>query len=354
MGGEGSGGKRISVKGQDFFDAAFFHSEPTRPFFYRFIAELKEMCDGAQPTDTHRFLKELIDDRRVIRWYTQNIDGLEGRVGLATSISVATGTGDKNPPPVIGLHGTLDRLACTVCKTAFPYQQHELMKGGKSPDCPTCTGRIEARKRAGQRSIRGGILRPDIVLYNEPNPQGESIAEHIATDLNRRPTMLLVMGTSLKVVGLKRLIKDFARSIRAEEEGLVVFLNKTGIQSRSEWKSVFDYELVGESDEWIKLFRQDHQTRLQPQQQAQQKAKRPSADVTSTPTKPTKDQKATTPHIKQPAKKGNTRINAFFKHTKSVPQPTGKKVDKENCSDLNADSTSGPMTRSKTQQSVNQ
>jgi NAD-dependent histone deacetylase SIR2 len=300
------------------------------------------MCANAEPTETHKFLKELIEEKRIIRWYTQNIDGLEGRVGLETSIDVkieatcevqSSNKAQSKNPPVIGLHGTLERLSCTVCKTTVAYEQHEIMKSGKSPDCGNCTERIETRKKNGQRSIRGGVLRPDIVLYNEPNPQGDTIAEHVSADIAKRPILLLVIGTSLKVVGLKRLIKDIAKTIHVNsDDGMVVYLNKTGIQAKSEWKSIFDYELVGECDRWVSLFR-DHFVKVSTS------SKRSNSIISMTPCKPAV--KNTTEKKTEP--KPNARIETFFKHAKSIPTTKSKKLAKE--TDINKENVKAPLQR---------
>ncbi|KAK0530920.1 hypothetical protein OC835_003854 [Tilletia horrida] len=70
------------TSGKDLFDARLFNSEKTSDLFYSMIAELKEMADRAQPTAFHHFLKRLDIEGRLLRVYTQNIDGLEERAGL--------------------------------------------------------------------------------------------------------------------------------------------------------------------------------------------------------------------------------------------------------------------------------
>ncbi|KAE8220617.1 hypothetical protein CF326_g8719, partial [Tilletia indica] len=70
------------TSGKDLFDARLFNSEKTSDLFYTMIAELKEMADRAQPTAFHHFLKRLDVEGRLLRVYTQNIDGLEERAGL--------------------------------------------------------------------------------------------------------------------------------------------------------------------------------------------------------------------------------------------------------------------------------
>lgn len=78
-------------------------------------------------------------------------------------------------------------------------------------------------------------------------------------DISRVPDLLLVLGTSLKVHGLKRLVKELARAVHSLPvtaarpnggKGRVVFVNKTEPQG-SEWKGVFDFWVKGECDAWV-------------------------------------------------------------------------------------------------------
>lgn len=71
--------------------------------------------------------------------------------------------------------------------------------------------------------------------------------------------MLIIMGTSLKVHGLKKLVKDFAKTVHATGSsspskakkwvGKVIFVNKTA--PAAEWAGIIDYHVVGETDEWV-------------------------------------------------------------------------------------------------------
>ena len=82
--------------------------------------------------------------------------------------------------------------------------------------------------------------------------------------------MLIIMGTSLKVHGLKKLVKDFAKVVHATGtgttpngspkvqkswQGKVVFVNKTA--PGSEWSDVIDYHVAGETDEWVEKVLED-------------------------------------------------------------------------------------------------
>jgi NAD-dependent histone deacetylase SIR2 len=101
------------------------------------------------------------------------------------------------------------------------------------------------------------------VLYDEPHPLGEDIGLLAAADCARKPGALVVMGTSLKVHGLKALVRDFARGARAAARpGKVIFVNRT--PPPAEWAGVFDYWVCGETDEWCSRVEADWR-RLRPQ-----------------------------------------------------------------------------------------
>lgn len=234
----------------------FFLQPDSRPLFYQFIAELKESCSQAEPTITHHFLKDLANEGKLTRWYTQNIDCLEARLGL-NCWTAATGCTQISQSIVVSLHGTLNQVTCTLCKVTANFTEDYLsiFKSGKELPCKSCSEVSELRASLGKRKLRSGYLRPDIVLYNEPHPHGETIADFVRADMAKQPNLLLVMGTSLKIAGLKKMIKDFAKNMKSRvggENNLIVYVNKTPC-SRAEWQNVFDYELIGECDQWIKF-----------------------------------------------------------------------------------------------------
>lgn len=120
---------------------------------------------------------------------------------------------------VVQLHGDLGTVKCTVCSHVEEFHENlvDFFYTGKSPACPTCLTACENRVALGKRSITCGILRPNIVLYNEFHTNGDLIADLQTIDLNKGPDLLIVIGTSLKIVGVKRLIKDFAGAVHARE-----------------------------------------------------------------------------------------------------------------------------------------
>jgi NAD-dependent histone deacetylase SIR2 len=70
------------LKGKDLFSASLFREAESTRLFYTFIAELKSKIDKTHPGPTHRFIKTLDAKGKLLRCYTQNIDGFEERAGI--------------------------------------------------------------------------------------------------------------------------------------------------------------------------------------------------------------------------------------------------------------------------------
>jgi NAD+-dependent protein deacetylase SIR2 len=123
----------------------------------------------------------------------------------------------------------------------------------------------DARIARSARPLKIGTLRPAIVLYDEPHPLGDDIGTIQTSDVLHKPDMLIVMGTSLKVHGLKKLVKDFAKAVHASSlptsspsgkpRGKVIFVNKTA--PSGEWSDVIDYHVEGETDRWVEKVIED-------------------------------------------------------------------------------------------------
>ena len=265
-------------------------------------------------TPTHKFIRTLAESGRLLRCYTQNIDGLEGREGLATDLSLGAVnskkrkrcslagvpgemalsetaevndyekgevvTAPKRGCQVVQLHGELDTLRCMHCQGTCEYDNDRVaaLMGGRAPDCPSCVTKDRERREAGKRGTRVGGLRPNIVLYGEEHPQGDVIGRITSADLKSGPDMMIIFGTSLKVHGLKRLVKEFAASIHAralarksststststsgegDEEGekptkqevpRVVFVNNQPA-ANSVWKDTIDAWVDMDCDEFV-------------------------------------------------------------------------------------------------------
>ena len=128
---------------------------------------------GILPNDCHNKLKELEKCGKLKAIVTQNIDGLHEMAG------------SKN---VITIHGTIYKNHCINCNKEFDLDYVMNYKN----NIPTCTC--------------GGIIKPNVVLYNEPlnNDDVMKAIKYIS-----EADTLIVGGTSLNVYPAAGLINYF-------------------------------------------------------------------------------------------------------------------------------------------------
>jgi NAD-dependent SIR2 family protein deacetylase len=239
-----------------------------------FISSLRQKIQDVESTTaTHQFIRTLRDGGRLVRNYTQNIDCLEEREGLCTDLTKGPGNrarfnyktqkeprsenidGNHNQyggVEVVPLHGTLIWLRCGICSKLSSWDEAERVAAtlaGTAPDCPACTEYNAHRTGKGRRGLAVGRLRPDIVLYGEEHPSANMISPLITHDLGLGPDVLLIMGTSLKVHGLKIMVKEFAKAVHTRG-GKVVFVNRTK-PPESTWGDVIDYWVEWDCDSWV-------------------------------------------------------------------------------------------------------
>lgn len=147
----------------------FFERYPEE--YYRFHRE-KLVIDGVKPNRCHLRLAELEREGKLRAVVTQNIDGLHQAAG------------SKN---VLELHGSILRAYCSRCRKSYDA---DLMNHGTG--VPRCGC--------------GGVIRPDIVLYEEALDQDVMRA---AIQYIRNADVLIVGGTSLKVYPAAGLINYY-------------------------------------------------------------------------------------------------------------------------------------------------
>lgn len=210
-----------------------------------------------------------------MRCYTQNIDGLERREGLSMDLNRGKGTKKRfmkkvweAPLPaetrnsdadggceVVPLHGDLEVLRCTLCQETCPWSDEttESFLNGLAPECSRCATKSCDRQERGKRGVAVGSLRPNIVLYGEEHPSNQFLAPLIPFDIASGPEMLIIMGTSLKVHGLQKVVREFAKKIHARKDGKgkVVFVNRTK-PAESVWENVIDFYVAMDCDDWVR------------------------------------------------------------------------------------------------------
>lgn len=148
----------------------FYESNPEE--FFRFY-RAKLLAPAAKPNAAHKKLAEWEAEGRLKAVITQNIDGLHQAAGSRT---------------VYELHGSTLRNYCVKCG-AF-YDVDFIANSTGVPRCPKC----------------GGIIKPDVVLYEE------GLDEQVlsgAVSAIRRADTLIIGGTSLVVYPAAGLIRYF-------------------------------------------------------------------------------------------------------------------------------------------------
>ena len=147
----------------------FFERNPEE--YYRFHRE-KLVIENVQPNAAHKKLADLEAEGKLRAVITQNIDGLHQAAG------------SRN---VLELHGSILRAYCSRCGKPFPAERMNHGTGIPRCDC-------------------GGVIRPDIVLYEEALDQ-DVMSE--AVHYIRHADILIVGGTSLNVYPAAGLINYY-------------------------------------------------------------------------------------------------------------------------------------------------
>lgn len=176
----------------------FFMQKPEE--FYRFYKE-KMVALWAKPNAAHRVLAQMEEKGKLTAVITQNIDGLHQMAGSKT---------------VYELHGSVHRNYCMHCHKFYTVQQIMEMDG--VPHC-SC----------------GGIIKPDVVLYEE-GLDDETITKSIAAI--SEADVLIIGGTSLAVYPAAGFIDYF----RGKE---LVVINKSETQKNVRASLVIN-EPIGE------------------------------------------------------------------------------------------------------------
>ena len=137
----------------------FYKSNPEE--FFRFY-RAKMLCPDAKPNAAHKKLAEWEREGKLLAVVTQNIDGLHQAAGSKQ---------------VYELHGSVHRNYCEKCGKFYDLDHILHTTGVPRCDC-------------------GGVIKPDVVLYEEPLDEDVMIK---AIHYIRQADVLLIGGTSLVV-----------------------------------------------------------------------------------------------------------------------------------------------------------
>ena len=168
--------------------------------FYSFYRE-HLIYPEARPNAGHEALARLEQQGKLKAVITQNIDGLHQRAG------------SRN---VIELHGSVLRNYCMDCHEA--YDVSYVLENKPVPRCRRC----------------GGLVRPDVVLYEESLDNG--LLEKAVRAISEAET-LIIGGTSLVVYPAAGLVRYF----RGKE---LVIINKS-VTEADAWADLVIHDAIG-------------------------------------------------------------------------------------------------------------
>ncbi|MEG0897680.1 MAG: NAD-dependent protein deacylase [Ruthenibacterium sp.] len=177
---------------------SFFIAKPEE--FYKFYRE-KMLVTGAKPNAAHLRLASLEKMGKLSAVITQNIDGLHQTAGSQN---------------VLELHGSTLRNYCMKCGKF--YDAAYLKNSTGVPHC-TC----------------GGIIKPDVVLYEESL---NGAVMDASVDALRKADLLIVGGTSLAVYPAAGLLRYYGGAD-------IVVINKT-VTSADAGATLVLHEPIGE------------------------------------------------------------------------------------------------------------
>ena len=198
--------QKYSVPPETILSHSYFLKETEA--FFRFYRE-KMIHENAKPNMAHQILAKMEARDCCQSLITQNIDGLHQMAGSKK---------------VRELHGSVHRNYCRSCNKEYGLQfmiEHE--------GIPRCTC--------------GGVIKPDVVLYEESLNQG--VMEQSVREI-QKTQLLIVGGTSLRVYPAAGLLNYFNGShlviINKEETGFpgvdLSFQNSIGEVFCQVWKEM--------------------------------------------------------------------------------------------------------------------
>ncbi len=158
------------IKAETIISHSYFTHDPKG--FYDFYKA--KMCfPDAQANSAHKWIAKLEKEGKSLGVVTQNIDGLHQKAGSEK---------------VDEIHGSIYRNHCMDCHTFYPLEM--ILESPDIPRCPKC----------------GGIIKPDVVLYEEP--LDEKVVYKAIDKIMKADTMIII-GTSLMVYPAASYIQYF-------------------------------------------------------------------------------------------------------------------------------------------------
>lgn len=173
--------KKDEFNPEEVLSHSYFTSHTKEFFdFYR----RKMLYENAKPSLAHKYFAELEKKGKKVVVVTQNIDGLH----QAASSSL-----------VYELHGNVHRNYCEKCNRLFGVKY--ILDSKEIPVCDKC----------------GGVIKPDVVLYEEP----------LNEDIITRTISAIMTCDVLVIVGTSLIVYPAAGFLRYFRGKYLIVINKT-------------------------------------------------------------------------------------------------------------------------------
>jgi NAD-dependent SIR2 family protein deacetylase len=198
------------------FHGETFDQDPV-PFYEFATKTFLPLAEQAKPTLTHQFVSLLANHHdKLLRCYTQNVDGLEKIAGLE----------EKD---LVLCHGTMRAARCMKCKQKVTHPYWWQAKSVANKGVPEC-------EQAGCN----GDLKPEMIFF------GDQVSGKVDLFVQRdvkKCDLVVVIGTSLSVQPVSEILAS------VPDEVPKVWINR--LKPSSELESTFAVTLNGECDEQI-------------------------------------------------------------------------------------------------------
>ncbi|GAA5913626.1 uncharacterized protein JCM6883_004026 [Sporobolomyces salmoneus] len=310
-----TGSTNCSIK--DLFSYSSLIKPETRASHLEFMANLHQQTSTVAPTPRgsptvfHDFLRRVDEMEKLLRAYSQNVDGFEGDAGLGyvnfdnfaedgkgkgsssgrgsindagdDSASDYDDSSSRKGPPlkrrkrsstcsiscdvestrwtkiprsqkVVAMHGSLRSVVCSACGWKGEWDSRISRKFGKGRriDCPRCEERSNLRLSASKRPLPPSslsFLRPNLLLYDDPSSTHSS---HLAALSSLSAHDLSSNPDFLLVAGTSLQIPGFKQLVKdfareVKANGGVRVLVNREAVAAS-WDEVFDFEFRMDAD----------------------------------------------------------------------------------------------------------
>lgn len=233
---------------QEVFDIQVFKAEPA--IFYTVAKDI--IPSGDRYTPTHKFIRLLQDQGKLLTNYSQNIDNIEAKAGIR-----------KNK--LVQCHGSFATASCVKCGYQVPGEDiFEEVRAGTIPRCKRCARNLKAasngkkrkvskdgtekkvRRRHGQfdsnsdseydmPDLSCGVMKPDITFFGEPLP--DQFHDRLMKHDRDKVDLCIVIGTSLKVAPVSEVPSYLPPHVPA------IYISRQAVNHIN-----FDIDLLGDCD----------------------------------------------------------------------------------------------------------